>query len=272
MTAIQALRTSETLLAFAVFLQALELWLLRSAFGDQGIWRWNNLSQDWLSFPRGVQSLATLCLNQNGFKALIFILIAVPCFIALESTEGPSPVRAGLIWILLGATLAVAARFRGAFNGGSDTATVNFLLGCAAGETLALFAGFEAIAFRAGLGWIAVQITLSYWIAGLVKARSGRWWSGAALQEILRSPRYGVPRSIERLSISLSFTRIASLAVIGFEVLFPLVFLFPEAATRVLSIGLLFHLANFWIFGLNRFFFAWIAGYPALLWWVTLRR
>jgi hypothetical protein len=52
----------------------------------------------------------------------------------------------------------------------------------------------------------------------------------------------------------------------GFEVLFPLALLHPLALYAGLVIAATFHLANAFLFGLNRFFWIWICAYPSLIW------
>jgi hypothetical protein len=54
--------------------------------------------------------------------------------------------------------------------------------------------------------------------------------------------------------------------VILFELAFPLTLLSQEALIAGLVIAAVFHLANAALFGLNRFFWTWLAVYPAILW------
>jgi len=64
--------------------------------------------------------------------------------------------------------------------------------------------------------------------------------------------------------------RIASLGVIGFELSAALVLFAPDTAVVTwLVIAATFHLVNAWVFGLNRFFFAWLAAYPSVVYWAT---
>ena len=51
-----------------------------------------------------------------------------------------------------------------------------------------------------------------------------------------------------------------------FELLFPLSLLTASSLYVALVIAASFHLANACLFGLNRFFWIWIAAYPSLLW------
>ena len=57
-----------------------------------------------------------------------------------------------------------------------------------------------------------------------------------------------------------------SWAVILFELLLPISLFDQRLLIAALAIAALFHLANACLFGLNRFFWIWLAAYPSLLW------
>jgi len=46
---------------------------------------------------------------------------------------------------------------------------------------------------------------------------------------------------------------------------FPLALLDPRLAAAFCAVAALFHFLVFWYFGLNRFFWAWLATFPAVL-------
>jgi hypothetical protein len=54
--------------------------------------------------------------------------------------------------------------------------------------------------------------------------------------------------------------------VMLFEGLFPLTLLTQTTLIIALTIAASFHFANACLFGFNRFFWIWLAAYPALLW------
>jgi hypothetical protein len=110
-----------------------------------------------------------------------------------------------------------------------------------------------------------VQVTLSYVIAGLVKLRQPDWRSGHALRHFVLASPYGTPGWLRALVQRPALAAGMAWAVIGFECLFPLAWVDPRLCLGLLACGALFHAANLWVFGLNRFFWAWLAGYPALL-------
>jgi hypothetical protein len=153
-----ALIWTERLVALAVALQTVELLALRRWFSDVGVWRWSILP-----YRRFVALLALRLVLAAALAS--GLLIAAP--------------------LLLVSHLAVGARFRGTFNGGSDYMMSVTLLG------LSLAAcSSSALAVTAGLAYICVQLVLSYFIAGLVKVRHGAWRNGEALAMLLGSARY----------------------------------------------------------------------------------
>lgn len=126
---------------------------------------------------------------------------------------------------------------------------------------------------RLALGYIGIQTALSYFLAGWVKVRNPLWRNGRALRSYLLSSRYRVPELVRRLSRARGFYGVASWSVILFECSFPLIFWKPDFSILYLVLGGFFHLINIYVFGLNRFFYAWVSAYPAVFFLATsLRR
>jgi len=210
----------ERLIAFAILLQGLESLHLNG-------WRWEILCPE---IPRALRPFT----RSHAALARVQVLAGFVSFIF--------PSLAGTVIMLL-ATWLLAVRWRGTFNGGSDTLTVHILAACIVAR----------IAHGAQVGailYIALYITLSYCAAGLFKLRRHEWREGRALARFLK--RQG--------SMPLR-----SWAVIGFECLFPLALIWPASTWPWLAVAVLFHAANVYYFGLNRFFYVWLAGYPAIL-------
>lgn len=167
------------------------------------------------------------------------------------------------IWVLLGLcahSVAMLFRFQGPYNGGSDR-MATLVLFCL---TLAhwLPENWQELAF----GYLALQLVLSYFVSGQVKLVHPDWRSGQALCDVLRFSAYPVAETLRTLSDRPRLLWAASWTVILFEVLFPLALLNSHLLTIALCIGVMFHLANAFLFGLNRFVWAWLAAYPSILW------
>jgi hypothetical protein len=164
-----------------------------------------------------------------------------------------------LALLLLG--IVMLHRFAGPYNGGSDR--MGLLILCCL--TLALFLPqrrLQEVAF----GYLAAQAVLSYFIAGAVKLVNPEWLSGRALQDVFRFSAYPVSESLRRFADHPLLLRVMSWAVILLEVCFPFALLSHTALILMLVLAAAFHFANACLFGLNRFFWVWLAAYPSLLW------
>ena len=135
-----------------------------------------------------------------------------------------------LVWLLIAITLLTAIRFGGSLNGGSDAMTMVVL---------------SSRLVPWGRTYLAVQLTLSYFVAGLVKLRLPEWRNGRALTALT-----GLPAGL-------------SWPALLWECSFPLAWFCPAP---YLTVGALFHLINTRRLGLNRFFWIWLAAY-----WECLR-
>lgn len=158
--------------------------------------------------------------------------------------------------------------WRGPFNGGSDSMTALVLM---AVFVWRLGEVWVPVKFGGSLamGYVGLQVLLSYVIAGLVKLKHSSWRRGEALGQILQTTVYGKMElspvfSIPAVSWLLIFFELSIIGALVFaksNVLYLLMWL---------SIALVFHLLNAWFLGLNRFVLAWLAAYPALIWLLKL--
>jgi hypothetical protein len=238
---------SERLLAIACAFQTIELLQLRAIWSDTGVWRWETLRKEY-RFP------PDLIFNARGFYLLL--LARLLCSLAVCAV--PSGVFLGVLFF---STWAISVRWRGTFNGGSDSMTTQIAL------ALWIARLFESTPWitHACLAYIAVQVTASYFISGCVKFKNADWRNGKELPRILRTPGYdSAPAWILRLFEKHGVALAASLSVIPFELAFPLAWTSPRICLVFIAFAIVFHLACFWLFGLNRFVFAWLAAYPAL--------
>jgi len=152
-------------------------------------------------------------------------------------------------------------RFAGPFNGGSDRMTLLVLI-CVTGAHWLPSPAAQEMAF----GYLSMQLILSYVISGWVKLRNPDWRDGRALADVFRFSAYPVSEALRGHADRSGVIFAASWGVMLFEVAFPLVLLSPLFLTFGLLIAASFHFANACLFGLNRFFWIWLAAYPSLLW------
>lgn len=164
----------------------------------------------------------------------------------------------GLLLIL---SAAILYRFDGPYNGGSDRMSLLLLL-CLFASHLAPARPWQEMA----LGYLAVQLVLSYTVAGWVKLANADWRSGQALKDILDFSVYPVSESLRSWANSPRLLLVLSWTLMLCEIFFPLAMLDAEALKGALSLAALLHLINGCVFGLNRFLWTWIAAYPCLVW------
>lgn len=198
-----------------------------------------------LEFIRGLQPEKTLGLIRAGLAILLML---------------------GLQPLLVEAALLVTAiilirRFQGPYNGGSDTMTLLVLL-CLGLSHIAPNRYWQEVA----LGYLAIQLTLSYFQSGWVKVVNPEWRSGRALQQVFALSAYPVSDNARLWAGRPQVLRAMSWSVMVFELLFPLALLNQTLLIVALGIAALFHLANALLFGLNRFFWIWPAAFPVIIW------
>ncbi|WP_157570523.1 alpha/beta fold hydrolase [Microtetraspora malaysiensis] len=118
----------------------------------------------------------------------------------------------------------------------------------------------------AALWFVSLQSVLSYTVSGWAKLPSDTWRSGRALPNIIRTHTYGDPDVWKLMRRFPRLTRLAAHGVLTFECAFPMVFAFRgRPAPYFLGIAGMFHILNARMMGLGRFFWAFAATYPAVL-------
>lgn len=145
-------------------------------------------------------------------------------------------------------------------NGGADQMTGILLL--------SLFAmrlgGDESALTKGALYFLGIQSGLSYFIAGFVKAVNRSWWNGSAIKNLARIQKYPLPNRLRNWINNSGVAQKATGSLLVFELCFPFAFLNVAWATGFIFLGAIFHLMNAYVLGLNRFFWSWIATYPAI--------
>jgi hypothetical protein len=200
----------------------------------------------------------------------LFLLRALCCLglllnLALLGAPNPQEVNlfAGLCCVGIFVLGALSLqRFAGPYCGGSDLMTLLISL-CLSLALLLPSAKWKT----AALGYLAIQLSLSYWQSGWVKITNPAWRSGQALVDVFAYTFYPVSERVRAWADHPKLLRTMAWCVIGFELLFPLSLYYAQSLLVALAIAALFHLANACLFGLNRFVWIWLSAYPALIWW-----
>lgn len=244
-------RISSGLLGLNLIVQAIEfLWLLKFSYKLPA----------WIIFLRPKTKFGNIkiwLLGESIKLALGMMLLTGYYFIKKE-----------LIFLgLLGCVFYSHLRTFGRFNGGSDSMTWICLSGPIVFWVMGgIFTGVSHEEFY--LVWLAVFSLTSYFIAGVVKVSSRQWWTGDFFIQLPKlEPIYGSSLvKVGEFFKDRKFLRIIlGLTIIAFEILAPFALISSWFALAFVFVVAGFHLAVFWIFGLNRFFWAWAPTFPAII-------
>lgn len=213
---------------------------------------------------RLTEVLLALALAQQGLEHLrglrderaVFGARIALCALVVAGLAAPWPLVG-----LAGLSLLILHRFQGPYNGGSDRMGL-LALWCLLATRLLPGPAWKELAF----GYLGAQLMLSYVISGGVKIVNPDWRSGRALRDVFQFSAYPVARDLRAFADRPRLLLAMSWAVMGFELAFPLTLLWKPALIAGLVVAATFHLANACLFGLNRFFWTWLATYPAILW------
>lgn len=212
------------------------------------------LTEIMLGFALLQQSLEHIHAPPN--ERILFFLRAVLSLLLMIGFGAP--------WVCLALAvlgLLILHRFQGPYNGGSDRMGL-LILCCLCAVSFIPDPQWQEYIF----GYLALQLVLSYFISGWVKIVNPEWRSGRALQDVFRFSAYPVSENTRRLADRPRLLRLASWGVMLFELCFPLALFAQETLIIALITAAVFHLANAWLFGLNRFFWIWLASYPSIIW------
>lgn len=258
-----ALLTTAKLLSFTMLIQAVEIFLLSRRASFLKIWRYENLASELesrLPLPRSV--VAKLFSNSIFSKVAILQIMfsMVGCFFP----------HFFVFLFLFFTHLIICIRFRGTFNGGSDMMIFVVLTG-----VLISLSSSNEMVQKLGLIYIAIHTLYSYFKAGRSKIVRAEWLNGSALPAFLDR---SIISEVHQLARWLRERPMVSLVSCWFVLVFEL-FSLPLLvlsnyrglySVHYMLIALIFHLGIFFIFGLNRFFWAWLSAWPATLFALSL--
>lgn len=178
------------------------------------------------------------------------------CLLVILGVASPWPLVALSLLSLL-----ILQRFQGPYNGGSDRMGLLALWCLTLSQVMPTTAWREVV-----FGYLGLQLVLSYAIAGGVKIVNPDWRTGRALRDVFQVSAYPVSEELRHWADRPRVMQMMAWAVILFELAFPLTLLWRPALFVGLAVAGTFHLANACLFGLNRFFWTWLAVYPAIVW------
>jgi len=251
-----AIRTTEIVFAWSLSIQTLEYLRMGKATADDALWSWALQRAD---IPNAfVRAVLDVLFKPRVHQWHLLMRLLAAGGLAVQGASLP------VIGFLFLGNLLILIRWRGAFNGGSDFMTLVVLTGLLISQVLAAF-GRPELGWQAAFWYIAIQAITSYFMSGSVKLLRREWRNGSAMTIFLNGAIYG-PLSHTHLLRKSWLALLGSWGFIVWEILFPFSLLDPRLATLFCAVAALFHFLVFWFFGLNRFFWAWLCAFPAIIW------
>jgi|SRR5271166_3761434 len=162
--------------------------------------------------------------------------------------------------VVLAIKLALAYRC-GYGSDGSDQMEIMVLVGLL--STLCLLSSKAA---QLGIWFIALQSALAYLASGISKLFSKSWMTGEAAFKIFNTYTYGIAPVASFFKHVTIASAPACWSIIAYECSFPLSLFAPLSIVwTILILGVLFHAFNALVMGLNKFFWAFVSTYPAIV-------
>lgn len=250
-----AIRATELVFAWSLALQTLEYLRMGKYTADDAFWSWPLQRADIPNAP--VRALLDVLFKPQMHQLHLLLRL---CAAVLLAVQGASLLLIGFLFV---GNLLILIRWRGAFNGGSDFMTLVVLTGLLISQVGALV--HVELGWQAGFWYIAIQAITSYFMSGAVKLLRREWRNGSAMTIFLNGAIYG-PLSATHPLRNKWLALLGSWGFIVWEILFPFSLLDPRLAAVFCAVAALFHFLVFWFFGLNRFFWAWLCAFPAIIW------
>lgn len=237
----------------------------RDRFEDDGLLSWK-VSRLYVQTGKVLSPVMELVLQSPYFRCILAGRIVIA--IALVGLAVFGHVSIPLLVLLFATNIALTYRLLGGLTGTFQVSMVVL-----PALIVAVWFPEGSVAQTAAIAFIAAQIVLSYFVAGISKLISREWRTGTALGSIFSTKMYG-NRTVYRLLTKAPKLQIAGAwVVIGFESAFPIVLLGGENVMfLVLGIGVLFHVFNAVFMGLNNFLIGFPATYPAIIYTNNLLR
>lgn len=263
-----ALMWTTRILSIGILIDSFEQIYCWREFRDKGIFDWQWLRQSPIFTKRRFVNMDLLDLLFD--LPVWFFLLLLRGIAVLVLIFFPIQTWSSIIGLTIVFIITSFINFRSAPYG-TETSnrltlviTGALLLRCAAPNSLILM--------KASLWFIALQTCISYLTAGVGKFFNQGWRNGYGLFNVVNNQMNGLPPQLAMFFYQhQTIGKIFTWFTIGIECTFPLVLLFGQPFVFLFLVwGMLFHLANAILLGLNKFFWVWLATYPAIL-FVTQR-
>lgn len=243
--------------SIGVILSAFEWLSLRKHFTNSGIFSWEvrsislhpNLYKSLINFIFKYPNINIIYCIQIIVAVLIFFTTSMPIFLATCCSI------IAIISILLN------FRTKEGISGADKMTRLVMITGAIC------FLKATPLIINAGLTFISLQLILAYTTAGWVRLFVQTWRNGTDLGLILRQHTYSNEFIWAFTKNNKFILKVTALFILFFECTFFICILLPSPFFYLyIALGVIFHIGNAIIMGLNTFVWSFLSTYPALIW------
>lgn len=252
-----------SILSIGLIISSLEDIANRSIYSKTGLLSWKVSRHSSPFFLRGYFSkIFQLILNDQIFQYFLYLkLLLSITLLGLVMGGIISPLVITLLFLLM---LLLPLRSQMGLDGAHQMNLVILF-----GLMIAALAGIDSEISSICLWFIAAELILSYFVAGLNKAFSPIWQKTHALNAIFSTKTYGHETLFRLITNNKAIAFALCWPMVCFELFFVTSLYSVYLCLVFCVVGIGFHLFNAIFMGLNTFLFAFLATYPALFYCVA---
>lgn len=248
-----------TFAAIGAAISALEWLANRRQLMDDGLYSWQVTGCRPIAVGSGpVPTILNRLLSFRWFQGILVLRLLALLWLPVLLWRGQGALVALLI--IVGTSLLVNLRSPFGMDGSDQMSMQVF------GALCLGFVSHSALGLEVSLWYIAAQACLSYFTSGAAKAFSSHWRRGDVVFAIFNTRTYGFEPMARFLYPRPVANKMATYGAMAMECAFPLVLIVGwPAALLFIAWGVLFHLMNALVMGLNSFFWSFLSTYPAVV-------
>jgi hypothetical protein len=246
------------ILSIGLIISSLEELVAFSVYNDSGLLSWKISKHRSSFFLKGNRAkILNFILSDLQFHAILFVKAILSVLLLLAPFFKVFP--AILIFSIFVLMLLTLLRSPFGLDGAYQMNLVVLF-----GLSIATLSGIYSTLASICLWFIAGELILSYFIAGLAKMVSPIWRKSHALPAIFSTKTYGHEGVFQLVMKHKIFSIVLCWPVLIFELLFVSALFSGNLCFFLCIIGFLFHFFNAAFMGLNTFLFSFLSTYPAL--------
>ena len=253
-----AARITAVLVGIGILQGSVQLLLSVKEFRSSGLLDWN--SRQTLTRSHGASR--RWMVGRSGSVWLRLVLVArIASTVALIAPFQSNVLYGSYACVILLSSLFLSYQIRYGKDGSNQISFI-ILAGLAFTFLMPASSPFQPV----GLYFIAAQALFSYFAAGISKLSNAKWRQGSALQSIINTATYGHLTAAAALAKRRWLAGVVGWTVIVVEIILPVAAVAPPGVLIVLLFaGAMLHLGTAVLIGLDTFFWAFTATFPAII-------